>query len=88
MMPIKIECGCGQHYAFDVEPINGRMPSSVVCPTCGADGTATADDQIARQMAEQPVATTVASSPTPVRIVASQNPIRLATAAVNAPPTT
>jgi len=24
-LPIKIQCGCGQKYAFDVEPVNGRM---------------------------------------------------------------
>jgi hypothetical protein len=48
MMPIKIECDCGQRYVFDVEPVNGRMPTRVACPTCGTDGTATANDHIAR----------------------------------------
>jgi hypothetical protein len=28
MVPIKIQCGCGQKYAFDVEPVGGRMASS------------------------------------------------------------
>ena len=88
MIPIKVECGCGQHYAFDVEPVNGRMPSTVACPTCGADGTDTANDQITRQLAAQPVVASVASSPTPVRIAASQTPIRLATPAIIAPTTT
>ena len=50
MVAIKIECGCGQHYAFDVEPVNGRMASTVACPTCGADGTATANDIIAHSV--------------------------------------
>lgn len=49
MIAVKIECGCGQHYAFDVEPASGRMPSSVACPTCGADGTGVANEIIARQ---------------------------------------
>lgn len=78
MMPIKIECGCGQHYAFDVEPANGRMPSTVACPACGTDGTDTANDQIARQLAAQPVVATAAPSPTPARVVAPQNPIHVA----------
>jgi hypothetical protein len=36
MTPIKIQCGCGQRYAFDVEPVHGRMPSPVARPVCGA----------------------------------------------------
>jgi hypothetical protein len=47
MIPIKIQCGCGQRYAFDVEPVNGAMPSRVICPACGADGTAAANAGIA-----------------------------------------
>jgi hypothetical protein len=87
MMPIKIECGCGQHYAFDVEPVNGRMPSTVACPACGADGTDTANEFISQQLAALPVAV-AASDPEPAHIVASQNPIRVAIPAKNAPTTT
>ena len=47
MIPIKIQCGCGQKYAFDIEPVGGRMPSTVACPVCGADGTAAANEAIA-----------------------------------------
>lgn len=47
MIAVKIECECGQHYAFDVEPVSGRMPSPVACPTCGADGTPVANEIIA-----------------------------------------
>jgi hypothetical protein len=61
MMPIKIECECGQRYAFEVEPVNGRMPSSVACPVCGADGTTAANEIIAQQFA--PVATALPSAP-------------------------
>ncbi len=50
-MPIKIACDeCGQHYAFDVEPANGTMPSKVACPTCGMDGTAAANDFISQNL--------------------------------------
>lgn len=47
-MTIKIQCGCGQRYAFDVEPVNGRIASPVACPICGADGTAAAHAFIAQ----------------------------------------
>jgi hypothetical protein len=47
MMPIKIQCGCGQRYAFDTEPVCGRMPARVACPICGEDGTNAANEAIA-----------------------------------------
>ena len=28
-MLIKIQCGCGTRFSFDVEPVNGRMPVEV-----------------------------------------------------------
>ena len=46
-MNVKIECDCGQHYAFDIEPVNGLMSSTVACPICGADGTTAANQIIA-----------------------------------------
>jgi hypothetical protein len=51
MIPVKIQCGCGQRYAFDVEPVYGRMPGAVACPVCGADGTSAADSVIAQSLA-------------------------------------
>jgi hypothetical protein len=54
MIPIKIQCACGQRYAFDVEPVNGRMASPVACPVCGADGTIAANAIIARNAQPQP----------------------------------
>jgi len=50
MVNVKIECECGQHYAFDVEPVNGQMDSTVACPGCGADGTSTANAIIAGKL--------------------------------------
>lgn len=47
MMPVKIQCGCGQRYAFEIEPVCGRMPDRVACPVCGADGTSAANEHIA-----------------------------------------
>ena len=57
MAQVKIECPCGQHYAFDVEPVNQRMPTPVACPTCGADGTAAANEQLGQQIIIPPKAT-------------------------------
>ena len=50
MMPIKIRCGCGQKYAFDVEPVDGAMGYAVLCPVCGVDGTAVANELIAERL--------------------------------------
>src|SRR3954464_8517352 len=52
-MEIKILCGCGTKYKFDIEPVNGRMPTPVKCPNCGNDGTWDANQQIA-QLNPQP----------------------------------
>ncbi len=62
MITVKILCGCGQKFAFDVEPKNGRMPASVQCPVCGRDGTAAANQIIAQQM---PAAKPGVSTPRP-----------------------
>jgi hypothetical protein len=71
MIPIKIQCGCGQRYAFDVEPTDGRMTSAVTCPSCGADGTATADEMIAQTLAAQPAAPPTPPPVTRLRPVAA-----------------
>ena len=54
LIPIKIICGCGQKYAFDVSPVNGRMPGPVQCPRCGADGTAVANAIISLALGVRP----------------------------------
>jgi hypothetical protein len=53
MVAIKIICSCGQKYAFDVYPLNGRMPAPVQCPVCGMDGTVIANEAIARALGVQ-----------------------------------
>jgi hypothetical protein len=53
MMPVKIQCGCGQRYAFDIEPVCGRMPGRVACPVCGMDGTRVANEIIAFTLASE-----------------------------------
>jgi len=53
MIPITIQCGCGQRYEFDVEPVDGQMPTTVACPVCGVDGTAAANEMIAQTLTVQ-----------------------------------
>jgi len=38
-MNIKILCSCETKFAFDVEPVDGKMPVDIFCPKCGADAT-------------------------------------------------
>lgn len=54
LLPVKVVCRCGQKYSFEVEPYNGRMPQTIACPVCGADGTASANEIIARSLAAPP----------------------------------
>jgi hypothetical protein len=42
--------GDDNNYAFDVKPVNGQMGCVVVCPICGTNGTAHANEIIARSM--------------------------------------
>jgi hypothetical protein len=48
MASVKILCHCGQRYSFDVEPVDGRMPSAIACPSCGADGTKAANEVLSK----------------------------------------
>ena len=56
MISIKINCACGQRYAFDVEPVQGLMPHAVACPVCNADGTDSANAMIAQAAAPVSIA--------------------------------
>lgn len=69
-MLIKILCPCGTKFAFDVEPVQGRMPMTVACPECGADATELANAAIAQQIAPATGGVTPAE-PTRVRIRAT-----------------
>ena len=33
MIAVKIECGCGQRYAFDVEPVGHAVPETLRSPS-------------------------------------------------------
>ena len=72
MIPIKIECACGQHYAFEIEPVDGAMPSPVACPACGADGTPAANQKIAQYLKAWSVDESL-PEPDPVESAESRN---------------
>jgi hypothetical protein len=63
MIPVKVQCGCGQKYAFEVDPVDGHMPTAVKCPACGVDGTRSANEFIAQVLAMQPAVATVVAAP-------------------------
>jgi len=74
-MLIKLNCQCGTRFSFDVEPVNGRMPIRVACPSCGLDGTDAANDLIAKvsppQAAAQKPQFTILSEPAPLATAAA-----------------
>lgn len=75
MIELKVHCACGQKYKFDVEPVNNRMPFTVACPVCGANGTEQANAMLGQMSifkrvdpapAPAPAAATSAPPPPPV----------------------
>ena len=54
MMSIKLQCSCGQKFVFDVELVNGHMPTAVKCPACGRDATQAANEEIAKRAPAPP----------------------------------
>jgi hypothetical protein len=82
-MEVKVVCDCGQKYKFDVEPVNGRMPMTVNCPVCGADGTGAANNLLS-QMFTNPPSPPIAAVPAGgLRI---NRPAPAPAAVVDAPP--
>src|SRR5438270_9653729 len=85
-MRIKLQCDCGQRFAFEVEPINDRMPAPVECPACGADSTAAANAAIAQSAESQSAAAPAGIETLRVTIPAHErSPITLAAPASTSP---
>ena len=80
MIPIKIQCECGQRYVVDAEPVDGRVTVAVACPVCGADGTAAANAAIAQAGSAHTTPDAAAAAPVRVTIPARIHVPRLATA--------
>jgi hypothetical protein len=84
-MLIKLNCQCGTRYSFDVEPVNGLMPFTVACPSCGADGTSAANAIIAQTAVAAPQPATTPSSLIPQAPPAAAKP-RLRTVGAHSAP--
>ncbi len=81
-MLVKILCTCGTKYSFDVDPVNGRMPAAVACPSCQTDGTEAANEFLRHAASVAPPAVRVAppavaaaAPPSPVPPMAAPSPI-------------
>jgi hypothetical protein len=94
-MDIKIVCGCGQKYIFEVDPDNGLMGTSVTCPACGADGTQEANEILTQIFPEplaessaEPATEAVPPPPTPAEAdpIRINPPVRLVAATSPPPP--
>ena len=84
MIAIKVQCGCGQKYAFETEPVDGQMNSAVACPACGADGTVAANSAIAQSLAAAPRIDTAPQTMPPTDSAApSGSSLRLSSAPAN-----
>ncbi|MEK7780780.1 MAG: hypothetical protein AAB370_04695 [Verrucomicrobiota bacterium] len=84
-MEIKVQCDCGQKFKFDVEPVNGRMPFTVNCPVCGADGTPRANVLLQQLLPPSPVSTAYAPPPPLAAPAPAPAPMRPAGLSVNRP---
>jgi hypothetical protein len=85
-MELKVLCNCGQKFKFDVEPVNGRMPFTVSCPTCGQDGTASANTLLAQAGLVPPSSSISLPPPQPAAVPPVSRPVPVpATATVSAP---
>jgi len=89
-----VQCDCGQKFKFDVEPVNGAMPFTVNCPSCGADQTHAANAMLAdaaplTMSSAAPVGARLQLNrqvPAPAPVVAQPPPIaRVAPAAMSTP---
>ncbi len=83
-MHIRVECPCGQRYEFECEPINGKLPGPVQCPVCGREGTESANDCAATQLAASvapPAVPLARPIPTRATGATSSAPQRLASSA-------
>ncbi len=85
MMELKIRCDCGQKYKFDVEPVNGRMPFTVACPICGADGTEKANAILRETIVHQIPAPPASSPQTPPPLAPEPARLRINIPSAGAP---
>jgi hypothetical protein len=71
MTTIKIQCGCGQRYSFDVDTSGGSMPYPIACPICGTDGTGAANEVIAQHLPREETVAVAAAPAVHLRAAAA-----------------
>ncbi len=49
---MKIQCGCGAKYEFDLTPDMAQNPVQFVCPACGADSSALVTSLVRQQLGQ------------------------------------
>jgi hypothetical protein len=69
-MELKVLCDCGQKFKFDVEPVNGRMPTTVNCPACQEDATGKANALLAEHFTTADAPAIIAPLPAPAETAA------------------
>lgn len=60
---MKIQCGCGAKYAFEVTPEQAQQPVTFVCPACGLDSSAYVTQLVRQQFGLAGDAPVVAAAP-------------------------
>jgi len=70
---IKLQCNCGTKFKFEFEPVDGRVPFAVVCPTCKADATEFANAYVAQQLG---IATSPPMAVAAAPVTAAGEPVR------------
>jgi hypothetical protein len=83
-MEVKVECDCGQRFAFEVEPVDGGMPLQVFCPSCGIEGTNRANAVIQKKLVLESTPPAAPSSEAP-KLRLSRH-AEMPVAAADAPP--
>ncbi|MBA4146805.1 MAG: hypothetical protein H0X66_01730 [Verrucomicrobia bacterium] len=61
-MDLKIQCHCGTKYKFEFQPVDGRVPFQVICPTCGTDATEFANSRVQDMMGGAPATPSIAAT--------------------------
>ena len=49
---MKIQCGCGAKYEFEITPDMAQNPVQFVCPACGADSSAFVTNLVRQQLGQ------------------------------------
>jgi hypothetical protein len=91
-MELKLVCDCGQKFKFDAEPVDGVLPFSINCPSCGTDATLKANAALAETSVSATTPGVTAAprlrleSPSPVAVAMPPPPVAEPSRISPAPP--